>query len=37
LLRIYAKRLDGGDPLARRRVQAALGYADTDTAPDAGT
>jgi hypothetical protein len=30
LLRIYAKCLDGGDTLVRRRVQAALGYADTD-------
>jgi hypothetical protein len=30
LLRIYAKCLDGGDALIRRRVQAALGYADTD-------
>jgi hypothetical protein len=30
LLRIYAKCLDGGDALVRRRVQAALGYADTD-------
>jgi hypothetical protein len=29
---IYAKCLDGGDALVRRRVQAALGYADTDTA-----
>jgi hypothetical protein len=28
LLRIYAKCLDGGDALVRRRVQAALGYAD---------
>ena len=31
LLRIYAKCLDGGDALIRQRVQAALGYADTDT------
>jgi hypothetical protein len=30
LLRIYARCLDGGDTLIRRRVQAALGYADTD-------
>jgi integrase len=30
LLRIYAKCLDGDDVLVRRRVQAALGYADTD-------
>jgi integrase len=30
LLRIYAKCLDGSDALVRRRVQAALGYADTD-------
>jgi integrase len=30
LLRIYAKCLDGGDALVRRRVQAALGYTDTD-------
>jgi hypothetical protein len=30
MLRIYAKCLDGGDALVRRRVQAALGYADTD-------
>jgi hypothetical protein len=30
LLRIYAKCLDGGDALVRRRVQAALEYADTD-------
>jgi integrase len=30
LLRIYAKCLDGGDVLVRRRVQAALGYTDTD-------
>jgi integrase len=30
LLRTYAKCLDGGDALVRRRVQAALGYADTD-------
>ena len=29
LLRIYAKCLDGGDALVRRRVTAALGYADT--------
>jgi integrase len=34
LLRIYAKCLDGGDALVRRRVQAALGYADTDTDND---
>jgi integrase len=31
LLRIYAKCLDGGDALVRRRVQAALGYADEVT------
>jgi hypothetical protein len=30
LLMIYAKCLDGGDALIRQRVQAALGYADTD-------
>jgi len=30
LLRIYAKCLDGGDALIRQRVQAALGYVDTD-------
>ena len=30
LLKIYAKCLDGGDALVRWRVQAALGYADTD-------
>jgi hypothetical protein len=30
LLKIYAKCLDGGDALVRRRVQAAIGYADTD-------
>ena len=30
LLRIYAKCLDGGDALVRRRVQAALGYADIE-------
>jgi hypothetical protein len=35
LLRIYAKCLDGGDALVRRRVLAALGYAES--APDAGT
>jgi hypothetical protein len=27
LLRIYAKCLDSGDALVRRRVEAALGYA----------
>jgi hypothetical protein len=37
LLRIYAKGLDGGDALVRRRVQAALGYVDSDSATDAGT
>ena len=31
LLRIYARCLDGGDALVRRRVQAALGYDDTAT------
>jgi len=31
LLRIYAKCLDGGDALVRRRVQVILGYADTAT------
>jgi hypothetical protein len=36
LLKIYAKCLDGGDALIRRRVQAALGSADSDSA-DAGT
>ena len=30
LLKIYAKCLDGGDALVRRRVQAALGYADNE-------
>ena len=35
LLRIYAKCLDGGDAEIRRRVQAALGYVDTDTTPGA--
>ena len=30
LLRIYAKCLDGGDAEIRRRVEAALGCADTD-------
>jgi hypothetical protein len=34
LLRIYAKYLDGSDALVRRRVEAALGCADTDTATD---
>jgi hypothetical protein len=28
LLRIYAKCLDGGDAMVRRRVEAALGFAD---------
>ena len=31
LLKIYAKCPDGGDALIRRRIQAALGYADSDT------
>ena len=31
LLRIYAKCLDGGDALVRRRVEAALGHADAGT------
>jgi hypothetical protein len=31
LIGIYAKCLDGSDALVRSRVQAALGYADTDT------
>ena len=31
LLRIYAKCLDGGDALVRRRIESALGYADTAT------
>jgi integrase len=35
LLRIYAKCLDGGDALVRRRVEAALGHADVDTGTDA--
>jgi hypothetical protein len=35
LLGIYAKCLDGGDVEIRRRVQAALGYVDTDTTSDA--
>ena len=30
-LRVYAKCLDGGDALLRRRVQAALGYGNVDT------
>jgi hypothetical protein len=30
LLRIYAKCLDGSDALIRQRVQAVLGYADTE-------
>ena len=30
LLGIYAKCLDGDDTLIRRRVQAALGYADNE-------
>jgi hypothetical protein len=30
LLRIYAKCLDGGDALVRRRVQVALGHTDND-------
>ena len=34
LLRIYAKCLDGSDALVRWRVQAALGYADTDNNND---
>jgi integrase len=34
LLRIYAKCLDGGDALVRRRVEAALGHVDTHTATD---
>jgi integrase len=37
LLRIYAKCLDGSDALVRRRVQAALGYADTDINNDQAT
>jgi integrase len=37
LLRIYAKCLDGGDALIRQRVQAALGYADTDNDNGEGT
>ena len=37
LLRIYAKGLDGGDALVRRRVQAALGYADTDNSEVTGS
>jgi integrase len=37
LLRIYAKCLDGGDALVRRRVQAALGYADTDNSEVTGS
>jgi hypothetical protein len=35
LLRIYAKCLDGGDALIRRRVEAAFGHADIDAATDA--
>jgi integrase len=35
LLRTYAKCLDGGDALIRRRVQAALGHANTDNATGA--
>jgi hypothetical protein len=34
LLRIYATCLDGNDALVRRRVQAALGYADSVTDTD---
>jgi hypothetical protein len=30
LLRIYVKCLDGSDALIRQRVQAVLGYADTE-------
>jgi integrase len=37
LLRIYAKCLDGGDALVRRRVEAALGYVESNNATDAGT
>jgi integrase len=37
LLRTYAKCPDGSDALVRRRVEAALGYTDTNTATDAGT
>jgi integrase len=37
LLRIYAKCLDGGDALVRRRVQAALGYADTHNSEVTGS
>ena len=37
LLRIYAKCLDGSDALVRRRVTAALGYADIDTDEVAGS
>jgi integrase len=34
LLKIYAKCLDGGDALVRRRVQAALGHSDIDSNAD---
>jgi hypothetical protein len=34
LLKIYAKCLDGGDALVRRRVQAALGHSDVDSNAD---
>ena len=37
LLRNYAKCLDGSDALVRRRVQAALVYADIDTDEVAGS
>ena len=37
LLRIYAKCLDGGDALVRRRVEAALGHADTDNSEVTGS
>jgi hypothetical protein len=36
-LRVYAKCLDGSDALVRRRVTAALGYADIDTDEVAGS
>jgi integrase len=33
LLKIYAKCLDGGDAMIRRRVQEALGHADAEATP----
>jgi hypothetical protein len=36
LLRVYAKCLDGGDALVRRRVEAALVHADVDIGTERG-